>query len=387
MEIEARKIEIRTQLEGEVEVNLEEVKKEIEELDKEVKEIEAVEEKRSIASKILVGKIEARKIEKEEPKMEPNVIEKKSESFNKFLRDGDVTECRALQMDSPTQAGYLVAPEKFVNEVIQTLNNDLFFRNIAKVLPMLNGAQSLGYPKRTTAMARAVWGTEIAAPTADTALAFGKREFKPKPMTAEIVVSKTLIKNAPNVDSIVRNEFAFAFGETAEISYMTGDGVNKPLGVFTASVDGISTARDVSTGNTATEIKFDGLMNALGSIKNQYRKNLKWVFHRDAETQLRKLKDANGQYIWQQSLMASTPNMLLGFPVFTSEYAPNTFTTGQYVGILGDFSNYWICDSMNFEMQALMELLARTNQVDYIGRMETDGAPVIEEAFARVKLA
>ena len=40
------------------------------------------------------------------------------------------------------------------------------------------------------------WGTEISAPTEDTSLEFGKREFKPKPATGGILVSKTFIRNA-----------------------------------------------------------------------------------------------------------------------------------------------------------------------------------------------
>ena len=70
-----------------------------------------------------------------------------------------------------------------------------------------------------------------------------------------------------------------------------------------------------------------------------------------------------------------------------SEFAPNTFTNGLYVGLYGDLKYYWICDSLNMEIQVLAELYARTNQIDYISRIETDGAPVLSEAFARVTLA
>ena len=78
--------------------------------------------------------------------------------------------------------------------------------------------------------------------------------------------------------------------------------------------------------------------------------------------------------------------MLLGNPVHQSEYAPATFTTGLYVGILGDWSKYWIADSLAFEIQRLNELYAKTGQVGFIGEAELDGMPVLEEAFARVTL-
>lgn len=294
----------------------------------------------------------------------------------------------SLQQGNPSQAGYLVAPERFVSDLIKEMDNTFFFRKMAKVLSPLQGAQSLGYPKRTSRMSRATRGTELQTPTPDTNLAFGKREFKPAPATAEILLSRTLMRNAPAVDGIVRAEMNYAFGEMLEIEYMTGSGANgECLGIFTASDEGIPTSRDVSTGNTATEIKFDGLFEAKYSIKNQYQSRLQWIFHRDGVKKIAKIKDGEGQYIWQPSVVLDQPDRLLGKPVNMSEYAPNTFTTSKYVGIIGDFSCYWIVDSLAMEIQVLTELYARSNQIDYIGRLETDGMPVLEECFARVKLA
>lgn len=315
--------------------------------------------------------------------------DEQGKAFSAHLRSGTpdtLAAYNALQQSEATQAGYLVAPEKFVSDLIAELDNALPFRQLTKKY-QLSGAQSLGFPKRTARMNSAAWGSEISAPTPDTTLAFGKREFKPKFATAEIVVSRTLIANAPNVDDIVRSEIAYDLGELLETAYMTGDGSGKPLGIFTADANGISTARDVSAGNTATAITFDGLMEAKFAIKAQYQTNLRWIFHRDAVKMLAKIKDANSQYIWQPSVVEGTPDRLLGKPVTVSEYAPNTFTAGKYAGILGDFRNYWICDGMDVELLVLHELYARTNQIDYVARLSTDGMPVLEECFSRVKLA
>ena len=68
--------------------------------------------------------------------------------------------------------------------------------------------------------------------------------------TDESDVSKTLIRNAAlSPETIVREEMAHQFADLMETAYFTGDGVNKPLGIFTASANGISTGQDVSTGN------------------------------------------------------------------------------------------------------------------------------------------
>ena len=86
-------------------------------------------------------------------------------------------------------------------------------------------------------------------------------------------------------------------------------------------------------------------------------------------------------------MRAGEPDRLLNVPIFMSEFAPNTFTTGQFVGIIGDFRFYWIADAFDMEIQSLLELYARTNQTGFIARLKTDGMPQIEEAFARVTLA
>jgi HK97 family phage major capsid protein len=313
------------------------------------------------------------------------------ELFTGYLRSGTnqaMEQYRALQQDNPTQAGYLVAPQQFVGEVIQEKNNLTFMRQICRVLPALEKAQSLGYPKRTSRMSTFAWGTEIKAPTADTSLAFGKREFIPKPGTGGILVSKTLVRNsAIDIQSYIKSEMAYNQATNEEQAFFTGNGVIGPLGVFTASADGISTDRDVSTDNTATAITFDGLKNAKYSIKEQYQNGLTWAFHRDGVKMLAKIKDSEGQYVWADSVKVGEPDMLLSYPVRMSEYIPNTFTTGKYVGILGNFKDgYWICDSLTMEMQTLLELYALTNQVFYIARAEVDGMPVLEECFARIKL-
>jgi HK97 family phage major capsid protein len=70
-----------------------------------------------------------------------------------------------------------------------------------------------------------------------------------------------------------------------------------------------------------------------------------------------------------------------------SEYAPSTLAQSNYVAILGDFRYYWIADALDMQIQRLVELYARTNQTGFIGRLETDGMPVLEEAFVRLQMA
>ncbi|MHB1651397.1 MAG: phage major capsid protein [Desulfitobacteriaceae bacterium] len=317
------------------------------------------------------------------------LTEKKAEirtAFSKGMRSGNFAEYRDLQMTSATQSGYLVAPEELVATLIKDLDNFFFIRQYARKFTIA-GTQSLGFPKRTARASRAVRGSELAAPNSDTQLAFGKREFRPKWMTAEILVSKPLLQNAAiDPEQIVRAELAYAFGQTQEQEFMTGNGAEEALGLFVPSALGISTLRDVP--NVGLVLKLDSLIDAKFNIKQQYWGNMKWIFHRDAMRQIVKIKDGDGQYIWRQSIIDSEPDRLLGLPFLMSEYAPNDFSgAGKYVGVLGDLSQYWIADSLDMEIQALFELYARTNQVDFIARAANDGMPVLEESFSRIVLA
>jgi HK97 family phage major capsid protein len=286
-------------------------------------------------------------------------------------------------MDINDKGGYLVAPQDYVNSLLQKVDDALFLRGLATVF-QLTGAHSLGYPSLDTDVADADWSGEI-TPAAQGTLAFGKRELVPHPLSKLVKVSRTLIRNAAkSVESIVSERLAYKLALPQEKGFLTGNGAGQPLGLFTASANGISTGRDVSTDNTGTAVTVDGLKNAKGALKRPYRKA--WIYHRDLHTMISKLKDGENRYLLQDSIVANEPDALLGLPVYESEFAPNTFTSGLYVAVLGDFSFYHIAESVRMEMQRLDELYAVTNEVGYIVRGAVDGMPALEEAFVRVKL-
>lgn len=313
------------------------------------------------------------------------------DAFSKLLSQGvrglNDREVRALQMDSDTAGGFTVAPQQWVNQLIKNVDDQVFMRQRGTKFRVPNAA-SMGVPTLVANPADSDWTTELATGNEDSTMSFGKRELNPHPLAKRLKVSNKLIAaSAMGIDAFVRERLAYKFGITQEKAFLTGTGVNQPLGVFTASANGVTTARDVSTGNTTTAITFDGLIEAKYSLKGAYWNRADWLFHRDALKQISKLKNGEGDYIWRESVRDGEPDMLLGRPVMMSEYAPNTFTTGLYVGMLADFSQYWIADALDFQVQVLKELYAETNQTGYIGRMESDGMPVLAEAYARVKLA
>lgn len=295
-------------------------------------------------------------------------------------------EYRDLQADSGPDGGYLLAPMQMVAGLLRAVDDAVVIRGLATVLP-LTSAQNLGTPTLDTDASDAEWTSEVQTGSRDTAMKFGKRELNPQPLAKRILISRKLLRtSAVGVESLVNQRLAYKFGITEEKGFLTGHGANQPLGVFTASANGISTGRDIVTGS-ATDFTADGLINARFMLKAQYwkRPSTRWLMHRDGLRNIRKLKDSTNQYLWQPGLSAGEPDRILDIPYVLSEYAPNTFTTGLYVGLLGDFSFYWIAEALSLEIQRLNELYAEANQVGYIGRMELDGMPVLEEAFVRIK--
>lgn len=295
-------------------------------------------------------------------------------------------EQRALEATDLEAGGYTVPSQQFVSQLIKAVDDQTFIRDRANVISVTS-AQSLGAVSLDADPEDGTWTGEISSADEDTQMDFGARELVPERCAKFIKVSRKLLRSsALDIAGLVAQRLGYKFAITLEKAALTGNGANQPLGLFTAHASGIPTSRDVSTGNTTSSIMFDGLINALYSCKQQYQSSGVWLFHRDAVSQIRKLKDGDGRYVWEPSIVVNRPDAILGRPVLMSEYVPNTFTTGLYVGLFGDLNWYWLAISQEFTIQRLIELYALTAQDGFIANMEADGQPVLSEAFARVKL-
>lgn len=325
--------------------------------------------------------------------------------YRRFLTHGEIREnLRADQnrlsaelrdsiAGTDAKGGYLVAPVSVTEELVKAIDDEVFIRKLATVRKVKD-AKKLGVRKMSTRMGDANWTTEVQAVTEDTTAAFGRRDLEPNLLSKLAKVSMRLLSISTDAEQVVNDELVYKFGITQEKAFLTGDGSAKPLGAFTADANGISTGRDVSTGNTTTAITADNLIEVKYSIKQSYLKDksASWIFHRDAVKRIRKLKVSSSggndlEYLWQPGLTEGAPDRILDIPYAMSEYAPNTFTTGLYVGILGCWRFYQIAEVDQLVIQRLTELYAGTNEIGFIGRIWVDGAPILEEAFARVKLA
>lgn len=296
-------------------------------------------------------------------------------------------EALGLSVGKDNKGGYLTTTQ-MASQLIKFLDDSVFMRGLSTVISIGN-AVSLGALSWDTDPANATWGAEVPASdlSEDDTATVGAREMTPHLMTLYLKVSRKLLRaSVLPIESLLMQRAAYKFGITEETAYLTGSGAQRPLGVFIASDNGISTSRDTTCSGTS-DFTVDELIDVLYSLKAQYQANATWLVHRTFVKMLRKKKSGDGQYLWQPAITAGQPDTILNRPVAMNENAPSTFTTGQYIALVGDFkTGYWIVDSLEMELQRLDELLALRNQVGFVMRKETDAMPVLGECFGRLKL-
>ena len=116
------------------------------------------------------------------------------------------------------------------------------------------------------------------------------------------------------------------------------------------------------------------------SLRKWERKNAKFILADSTIAAIRKLKDGNGNYIWQPALVAGEPDRLLGYEVLTSAYMP-TLAAGAKTIAFGDFSYYNIGDRGTRSFAELKELFAGHGMVGFIAKERVDGKLVLPEAI------
>ena len=291
------------------------------------------------------------------------------------------------QADNKIAAGYFVVPQATVNTIIRTVDDMVYIRGLSTKL-RVGRAQSLGVLVRKTRPSKPVWVAEIGKISEADPATYGKREFVPSMSAQYFTISQRML-DAPGIsaEAQMRREAVSVHAETQEYHFLYGNGAQQPVGLLGDHEDGIGTDRDSATSNTQTAITTDGLVYAQYHLKAPYWRNAVWMFHRLALRQIRLLKDDDGRYLWQPALTAGQPGTIMGYPFIMNEWMPSDFTADKFVGLWGDFSTYWIVDSMNMQIQRLNELFALTSRVGYAIRWELDGAPTQPEAFVRLKTA
>lgn len=287
----------------------------------------------------------------------------------KAMRSNFKQVTNLLQEGVDADGGYLV-PEEYDKRIIDTLEEENIMRKLGTKIT------TSGQHKINIAAAKpaAAWIEEGGA------LTFGDAKFAQTLLDAHKlhvaikITEELLYDNAFNLEGYIIDQFGRAMANAEEDAFLNGDGTGKPLGLFAESGGGT-----VAQTLTAA-IKSDDVLDLIYALKRPYRKNAKFIMNDRTVLSLRKLKDNNGNYMWQPSYQAGEPDKLLGYSIFTSAYAPAAAIA------FGDMSYYNIGDRGTRSIAELRELFAGNGMIAYVAKERVDGKLVLGEAVQIMQL-
>lgn len=310
--------------------------------------------------------------EEEKPMRARNIYKK---SMMKALRTNFRDISNELKVGTDESGGYLV-PEEMEADIVNGLEDENIVRKLATKV------QTSGLHKINIAATKpaALWVEEGGQ------LTFGDGTFDQVSLDAHklhvgIKVTEELLYDAAfNLEKYITEEFTRALANAEEDAFLNGDGVNKPTGIFDSKKGG-----ELGGTTKAQTITADELIDLVYSLDRPYRKKAAFILNDATVAQVRKLKDVNGAYIWQPSLKDGEPDRLLGYPAYTSAFAPKA-EKGKLAVAFGDFSYYKIGDRGNRSFQDLKELFAGNGMVGFLGKERVDGILVLREAVKLLKI-
>ncbi|MEM8749410.1 MAG: phage major capsid protein [Pseudomonadota bacterium] len=253
--------------------------------------------------------------------------------FESYMRGGDETvlrrlEEKALSVGSNADGGFLV-PEELSTEIGKRLAVISPIRSLATVRTVSSSV----YKKPFAASGPAVgWVGETENRPETAAPGLLELQFPTMELYAMPAATSTLLDDAAiDLEMWIAEEVETAFAEQEGAAFINGDGVNKPSGFLSAptadeaawSWGNLGTVPTGVDGALAASDGSDVLVDTIYALKAGYRQNAHFVMNRKTQAELRKLKDADGNYLWQAPASAGLNAMLMGFPVVEAEDMPD----------------------------------------------------------------
>lgn len=289
------------------------------------------------------------------------------EAMLNALRSNFRQVSNVLQEGVDADGGYLV-PDEYDTRLIQKLEDNNIVRALATKIKT-SGEHKINIASTTPA---AAWIEEGGT------LTFGDAKFEQKILDAHKlhvavkVTEELLYDNAFGLENFLIDSFGKAIGNAEENAFLNGTGNGQPTGIFDETAGGTYITTEATEGDAIIELVY--------SLKRAYRKNAAFILNDKMIAKIRTYKDHNGAYMWQPSLIAGEPDKLLGYPVYTSQYAPEDSIA------FGDFSYYNIGDRGARSFKQLTELFAGNGMIGYVAKERVDGILVLPEAVQILKI-
>lgn len=266
--------------------------------------------------------------------------------FDAYLRSGNETALRSLEgksmsVGSDPDGGFL-APDELSSEIGKRLAALSPVRSLATVQQVTGSV----YKKPFTQTGPAVgWVGESDARPETASPTLAELQFPTMELYAMPAATSSLLDDAAiDIDAWLASEVETAFAEQESAAFINGDGLNKPKGFLDnpivdedswswGNLGYVATGVD---GDLAPTDSADVLLETIYALKAGYRQNAHWMMNRRTQAELRKLKDADGNYLWQAPASPGAAAMLMGFPVTEAEDMPDIASDATAIA-LGDF--------------------------------------------------
>lgn len=300
-------------------------------------------------------------------------------AFATYLRYGNQTpveQIRTLTVSNDPGAGYM-APAEMSSEMLRELVEFSPIRSVASV--RTTGAPSVKYPKRTTGT-NAQWEGETEE-AQESNIGFGQVEVEVHKLQTYVDISNELLMDSAGaVETEVRLALAEDFGSKESVAFVNGTGVKQPAG-FMQDADIAFTAN-----GHATNLSADALITLMYAMPATYRNRGAWAMNGTTLATIRKLKDGQGNYLWQPSYQAGQPETILGRPLVEMLDMPDV-ADGSFPIIYGDWAAYRIVDRL--AMAILSDPYTRaTRGITRIHATRRTGGRVLQAArFRKLKMA
>jgi HK97 family phage major capsid protein len=260
-----------------------------------------------------------------------------------YLRNGRETELKSLTIGVPADGGYAV-PREIDAMIAARLRNISPIRAIAQVVQ----TGSAGYRKLiTTSGTASGWVSETAGRPMTATPQFAEIAPPTGELYANPAASQAMLDDAAfDLETWLASEIAMEFARAEGAAFVNGTGIDQPKGFLAAPTSALGdatrafgTLQFLASGNatgfdTAPELKLIDLVHAL---KSGHRQGACWVMNSATLAVVRKLKDADGSFLWQPGLSEAQPNRLLGYPVVEAENMPDIAANALPIAF-GNFS-------------------------------------------------
>jgi HK97 family phage major capsid protein len=278
------------------------------------------------------------------------------QAFNSYVRKGEASalvaiERKALSVGSDPDGGYLV-PDEVETEIGRLLGQVSPIRAIAG----LRQVSSAVFKKPFAISGAATgWVAETAARPQTAGPTLAELQFPAMELYAMPAATQSLLDDsAVDIDRWLAEEVQAAFAEQETQAFVNGDGTNKPKGFLGTtkvadsawSWGNLGFVLTGADGGFAASGPSDRLIDLVYALKAGYRQNASWVMNRRTQSAIRKIKDGDGNYIWQPAATADGRASLMSFPVVEAEDMPD-IATDAYAIAFGDFRRgYLIVDRL-----------------------------------------